>query len=219
MAPLGIHNIRRTHESKQRTHRLRLGRRGAQTCRESGDDFATGRHRPEHDYARQVHQFAELLEAELNLATGHQLAHRHTGGRLQDAVADGVGDAPALEHSFQRYTARPSGIADCCARTTQRAAAHLLNRCPAAGCLHIPLSPHPSEPDRSCCLQPHVRKRPICRSHRRRAPPSRTAHRPVPVWPHPHPPLTRSLPRRRCAADMRRPARPAPRASPSTKYR
>jgi hypothetical protein len=89
-----------------------LGRGGAEAGREDADDLAAGRHRAEHVDAGQVHHFADLLEAELDLAVGDQLADRHAGRRLHDARPQGVEDTPALEQLEQRRAARAGGMAE-----------------------------------------------------------------------------------------------------------
>ena len=70
-----------------------------------------GRHLADQIDALQVHQLAALLEAQLDLAARHQRTHRHARRRLHDALAQGLGDAPALEQPQQRHAAGAGGIA------------------------------------------------------------------------------------------------------------
>src|SRR5205823_1327910 len=62
--------------------------------------------------ARHVHQFAQLLEAELDIALGHERAYGNTRRSLHDVRRDGLGDAPALEQADNVRAARTGRIAD-----------------------------------------------------------------------------------------------------------
>jgi len=62
--------------------------------------------------AGHVHQFAQLLEAELDVAACHERAHGKAGRSLHDARCDGIGDAPALEQADKVHTARTRRIPD-----------------------------------------------------------------------------------------------------------
>ena len=56
--------------------------------------------------ARHVDQFAQLLEAQLDIAARHERADGKAGRRLNDAMRNGFGDAPALEQADKVRTAR-----------------------------------------------------------------------------------------------------------------
>ena len=62
--------------------------------------------------APQVHQFAQLLEAELDVAACQERADGKAGRSLHDARRNGVGNAPALEQADKVRTARTRRIPD-----------------------------------------------------------------------------------------------------------
>ena len=81
-----------------------------------GDDLQAGRHGADHVDALQVHQLAQLLEAQLDLAAGNQRADRNARRRLDEALAERLGDVPALEEPLQRDAARAGRIANASGR-------------------------------------------------------------------------------------------------------
>ena len=90
---------------------------------ERGDDLDARRHRSaDHVEAFQVHQFAELLEAEVDLAARHQRAHRHARRRLHDARSAISSAMPQRSNSLaSAHAARTGGVADACAPRARRA--------------------------------------------------------------------------------------------------
>ena len=61
----------------------------------------------------QVHQFAELLEAELDVAARDQRAHRHARRRLHDALLDLLRRCPSARTAATSvHAARTGGIAE-----------------------------------------------------------------------------------------------------------
>src|SRR5207249_2687817 len=62
--------------------------------------------------ARHVHQFAQLLKADFDIAACDERAHRNAGRSLDDARRNFVGDAPALEQVDKMRTARACRIPD-----------------------------------------------------------------------------------------------------------
>ena len=185
-------------KAEQRAHRLGLRRAGAQAGREGGDDLRSpAGSGPTHVDAVQVHQLAELLEAELDLAARHQRAHRHAGRRLHDAVAQSRRRCPsartaaAAARRWARWNSR------CCARPAR----------PARSAASMPMSGRGApartatatgERTRSTRLPAtHVARRPsACRWRRRPAPPRRRPRRPARAWRHRRRPPIRSPPRR-----------------------
>ena len=142
------------------------------------------RHRPEHVDAVEVHQLAQLLEAQRHFAARDQRSHRHAGRRLHDAIANLVGDAPALEQLLQRHAARAGRIAER-GRGEHRSPQRLLG----AGLGSRRAGAHRDGDARldqvdGGCWRARGPRRSACRSHRRRAPRRRTARPPARAWRH-----------------------------------
>src|SRR6185312_12964164 len=99
-------------EGKQRRGIRRTARRPAYGRREDGRKLDFRRQQADDVDARHVHQFAQLLEAELDIAARHERPHRDTWRSLHDPRRDRVGDAPALEQAGKVFTARARRVPD-----------------------------------------------------------------------------------------------------------
>ena len=148
----------------------------------------------------QVHQLAQLLEAELDLAARHQGANGHAGRREDHPVLDLGGNAPALEERGERHATGSGGTADA-ARGQHRPPDRLFRADLRARCARFgPRRRCPNGPDRPCFPRRCGRRRSACRSRPTRAPPRRRV-RPSPrAWRHPPRRPTRKRPRGRTAA-------------------
>src|SRR5260221_137041 len=116
VATLGLVGGRRTNEVQERACGLGLRRSGADSAGKDGDNLQALRHGTDHVDAFEVHQLAQLLEGQVDLAAGEKRSHRYAGRRLYEALLDRLSDAPSREELLQRDAARSGGIAQtaCC---------------------------------------------------------------------------------------------------------
>src|SRR5690348_3567116 len=112
MASLRRVGIGRSKKAEQALSGSWIARCRAHRRRENGRRLQFRWKRADAVDAGQVHQFAQLLEAEVDVAAGDQRSDWNTGRGLDDAGSDGVGDVPALEQAEYVRTARSRRITD-----------------------------------------------------------------------------------------------------------
>src|SRR5213076_1353870 len=86
-------------ESEERPGRVRLLRAGVDSGREHGHALELTRQRPDVVDSGEMHQLADLLEADLGLAARDQGADEYAGRGLLELAPDLAGDAQFLEHA------------------------------------------------------------------------------------------------------------------------
>ena len=106
----GLASARRDRRATRRV--LASRRSAAHRPRENGDLLDLGRKRTDDIEARHVHQFAQLLEAEVGVTARDERADGDAGRRLHKAWRDDVGDAPALQEAREMRAARTRRGAD-----------------------------------------------------------------------------------------------------------
>src|SRR5712691_2638435 len=103
---------RRGDEFDQRPGRVRLFRAGVDAGGEHGHPLELARQRADVIDAGEMHQLADLLEADLGLAARDEGADEHAGRGLLELALDLARDAQFLEHAEHIDPARAGGIAD-----------------------------------------------------------------------------------------------------------
>src|SRR6266853_1419085 len=103
---------RRGDEFEEDPGRVRLLRAGVDSGREHGHALELARQRPDVVDSGEMHQLADLLEADLGLAARDQVADEHARRGLLELALDLARDTELLEHAQHVDAARPSGIAD-----------------------------------------------------------------------------------------------------------
>src|SRR5213076_471585 len=94
-------------ESEERPGRVRLLRAGVDAGREHGHALELARKRADVIDAGEMHQLADLLEADLGLAARNQVADEHARRGLLELALDLARDAELLEHAQHVDPARP----------------------------------------------------------------------------------------------------------------
>src|SRR5213080_3961351 len=112
MATLCRVGLWRSKEGEQRLHGRGRVRCGADCRREHGFHLDLRWKQADDVDPWQVHQFAPLLEAQLDVAARHERAYGNAGGSLHGTWSNGVGDAPSFEQADQVSTARTGRIPD-----------------------------------------------------------------------------------------------------------
>src|SRR3954471_18663342 len=102
----------RGEELDERPRRIGLLRARMDTGGEHGHPLQLARQRADEVDAGEMHQLADLLEADLGVAAGDQGADEHAGWRLPELLLDLIRDAELLEHAQHVEPAWAGRIAD-----------------------------------------------------------------------------------------------------------
>src|SRR3954447_8387365 len=86
-------------ELDERPRRIGLLRAGVDTGGEHGHPLQLARQRADEVDAGEMHQLADLLEADLGVAVGDQGADEHAGWRLPELALHLIRDAELFEHA------------------------------------------------------------------------------------------------------------------------
>lgn len=82
LAPYGSRGLFRAQEPEQGSCFSLVGSCAAYGCRKSGGDLNVRGETSQQRNTFEVNQFAQLLKAQLHIATGHQTANGYTGGAV-----------------------------------------------------------------------------------------------------------------------------------------
>ena len=117
VAPLGVGGLRRGHEVEQRAHRRRAASRPLQTPAEKVVTiWIAGGSVPTTSMPARCISSLSCWKPSSTSPRATSVPTGTPGGGLHEAVLDRVGDAPALEQLEQLHAARAGGVADAARR-------------------------------------------------------------------------------------------------------
>src|SRR5690606_2545262 len=97
VSPLRLGGLGRREKGEQLARRVGTSAMRADAARENRHALDLRGHEPEHVDTVVTDQLAELLKSDLGLAFGDERRDRHAGRRHDDALANRLENAPALE--------------------------------------------------------------------------------------------------------------------------